>query len=207
VAVERLESSYLSAIPRHVARLGLDSTQLDELTQLLRIKLLSAPNPRIASYAGRAPLDAWLRVATVRAALDLLAEEKSHAANAHNQPSIAFLMMAEADPELLASKNDVREAFQSALEASLANLGARDQILLRMQVIDGLGLDALARVFRVHRATVARWLVAARTTVFDGVRERLGLRRRPTSSEFRSLVRLVKDDLQISVDRVFPARD
>ena len=48
---------------------------VDDTRQALREKLLvAAPGarPRIGEYAGRGPLQAWVRVAAVRAALDIL---------------------------------------------------------------------------------------------------------------------------------------
>jgi RNA polymerase sigma-70 factor (ECF subfamily) len=204
-AISLFDSTYLAEVDRHVSRLRLTSAQLDDLTQLLRIRLLSGSNPKLAQYAGRAPLSGWLRIVAIRVGLNFVEAGTDPHIVPGDGPLVA-LVMADADPEWLASKQNVQAAFQAALEASFAELEPRQHLLLRMHFIDRLGLDEMARVFRVHRASVARWLAAARAQVFEGVRRHLDLPRAPTSSEFRSLVRLVKDDLHISVERALRVR-
>ena len=49
----------------------------------------------------------------------------------------------------------------------------------------------------MHRATVARWLVAVRGRIYANVKNELGLARAPSSSELRSLVGLLRDEIHI----------
>jgi RNA polymerase sigma-70 factor (ECF subfamily) len=205
-ALAFFDSTYLREIERLVARFNLTGPQVDELKQALRIRLFSGPQPRIGRYAAQAPLRAWLRIVASRLALDMVEEAGEHR-RAAGPSSVLEVLMANADPEWLASKRDVQAAFQTALEESLADLDARQLLLLRMHFLDGLGLDEMSRVFRVHRSSIARWLAAARASVFEGVRQRLSLKRTPTTaSEFRSLVRLVQSDLHLSLERVLGPR-
>jgi len=68
-----------------------------------------------------------------------------------------------------------------------------------MHFVDAVTLDELARLRNVHRATVARHLVAARKTILDEIRRQLHERLAISSDEFVSLIRLVRSRLQISV--------
>src|SRR5262249_35085524 len=56
-------------------RMGLAASQIDEVVQILRAKLLVGDargrSPPIASYAGRGPLVGWVRTAARRTALSL----------------------------------------------------------------------------------------------------------------------------------------
>jgi len=88
-----------------------------------------------------------------------------------------------------------REAFVPALEA----LSARQRNLLRQHYIDGVSLEALAGLYRVHRATAARWLADARQAVLSHVREGLRTQGALTDSELESLLRVAQTDFPTSI--------
>ncbi len=199
-AIAVFEEIFLGRVRLHVRRFNLGVTELDDLRQGLRIKLLTGAYPGLATFAGDAPLDAWVRVVAVRMALDLSQAHRAPAAD--DDEALASLQALGADPDLLLDKEGMRPVFQSALEDVLSGLDAHDKTILRLHFVDGLGIDAIGGLYHVHRATAARWLVVLREQVFDRVRERLSLGRKPSPSEFRSLVRLVRGDLAVSIDRV-----
>ena len=63
----------LSQVGMLIARMAPTPQLVDEVRQQLRHKLLLArpgERPRISDYAGRGPLQAWVRVAATRAAID-----------------------------------------------------------------------------------------------------------------------------------------
>jgi len=63
------------------------------------------------------------------------------------------------DPNLPSSNDSVvARAFRQAL----AELTPRERSLLRLNLVDGISIDALAPMYAVSRATVARWLASAR---------------------------------------------
>ncbi len=199
-ALEHFERQFVTAVPRHVARLGLSPDQLDELRHTLRVKMMLGPERRIARYDGRAPLDAWLRVVCIRLGLDIVRKEKR---GPEGDAELALALVAgPANPEVAVATEDLRARVQRALEAALATLDPQSKALLRMHFVDGANLDALARVLQVHRATVARWLVALRGRVYGEVRRQVSVDIRPTSSEFRSIVRWVRSDLTLSLARL-----
>jgi RNA polymerase sigma-70 factor (ECF subfamily) len=105
-------------------------------------------------------------------------------------------------PELTAMRQLYRQRVHAALERALARLTARDKTLLRLHVVDGLNIEAIGALYRVHRATVARWLVASRGRIHENVKDELGLARVPSSSELRSLVSLLGDEIHISARRI-----
>ena len=105
-------------------------------------------------------------------------------------------------PEIAAIKYRYRDQLRHALEQSLQALPAREKTLLRLTVVDGLNIDAIGAIYRVHRATVARWLVRVRAQVFAEIRERIGLRNQPTVSELRSLLVLLADEVHLSARRI-----
>ena len=74
-AVAAFDREVLSQTGLLLGRMQATPQLVDDTRQALRDKLLvAAPGarPRIGEYAGRGPLLAWVRVAAVRAALDIL---------------------------------------------------------------------------------------------------------------------------------------
>ena len=199
-ALLRFDQSFLHTLRPNIARVALGPEQLDELRQRLRVRLLTGPRPRIASYQGHGPLVAWVRVAAARLALELSGSAREVVES--DGALVDALVNAGVDPELAAAKRQFQAEFRAALEESLAALPAREKTLLRMHFIDHLNIDEMGTVFRVHRATVARWLVAIRRQVFDGVCQKLSLQLRSSPSEVASLVRLVRSEVEVSIQRL-----
>jgi RNA polymerase sigma-70 factor (ECF subfamily) len=200
-AVAALHTRLLPALEGHLRRLGGHGADLDDLRQLLLVRLLAAPNRGLVSYAGRSPLIGWLRTIASRTAFDARRAAPPDPAGA-DRGALDRLVSAGADPELATIRQQLQADFQQALEDSLAALSPRARTVLRMHYIDGLNIDAIGEAHNVHRATVARWINGIRSAVMTRLRERVTASLRPTSSELRSLTAAVRDDLHISVDRV-----
>jgi RNA polymerase sigma-70 factor (ECF subfamily) len=203
-ALSHFEKTFLQRVNQYVARLGLPDDVVDDVRQELRIRLLTGTEPRIGAYAGRGALGAWVRVSAIRTALNWTEQNKVRAAS--DAEVLGALVSDRPGPELAALKGRYGGVFQAALDRSLQVLGPRDKTLLRMHFVDGLNIDTIGTVYRVHRATVARWLVDIRKRVFATLREELSLEIDATSSEFRSMLTIVKDDLDLSVQRVLRSR-
>lgn len=200
-ALAAFEREFISLVPTFVSRLGVPPSLLDEVAQRVRVLVLSGRRPRIETYAAHGPLLAWMRLVATRVALDLLIAE-GRRKHANDQEALGALVDASDDPELHAIKARYQQALQKALEDSLAALDDRQKTLLRMHVVDGRGIDAIGLVYRVHRATVARWLIAIRRQVFDEVKGKLALDLRIATTSFHSLVEAVRGELRVSLDRV-----
>jgi RNA polymerase sigma-70 factor (ECF subfamily) len=118
--------------------------------------------------------------------------------------ALGALIEDELTPELAAVCRRHGDAFQKALERSLESLDRRDKTLLRLHFVDELSIDAIGRIYRVHRATVARRLVAVRRRIFDHLRADLSLRLGATNSEFRSILAALRTDLELSLRHLLP---
>jgi RNA polymerase sigma-70 factor (ECF subfamily) len=200
-ALRIFDEHFIARADLVAARFGLPPALLDEVRQRVRVKLLVGNPPSIARYRGVGPLLSWVRVTAARVAVDV-----ATAAQVSSQVSeselLDRLVSGDENPEIETVKRLYRERFQDALESSLAELGARDKTLLRLHLVDGLNIEAIGAIYRVHRATVARWLVAIRARVFAGLRQRFALTPETSSSQVRSLVRLFRDDIHLSAKRL-----
>lgn len=180
-------------------RLG--SVSLDELLQDVRTKLLvgEAGVGKLASYSGKGPLEGWLRVTVMRAALSTLRIRGMP----RLEESEAWSELASAeDPELSALRARCGPTLEKAIEASVLALDASDKALFFLHFVDGLTIDDLAVVYGVHRATVARRIARTRNHVFDDARVRamevLGI----DESEFRSLMGVMMSVLDLTLRRI-----
>jgi RNA polymerase sigma-70 factor (ECF subfamily) len=109
----------------------------DDVLQELRARLFVARGavpPRIATYRGRGPLGAWVRVAAARVAIDLARAAPEPAARAEE----AGLRAPADDPELQLLKRRYRPELEAAFRATLAALPARDANVLRLHYIRDL---------------------------------------------------------------------
>jgi RNA polymerase sigma factor (sigma-70 family) len=89
--------------------------------------------------------------------------------------------------------------FRAAFEDALRGLAPEDRAVFRMYLVDGLNIEQIGRVQRVHRATVARWIQRAREELFEESRRLLRERLRVNTAEFQSLVRLCRSHLDVSI--------
>src|SRR5206468_1798121 len=77
----------------------------------------------------------------------------------------------------------------------------RDRTLLRYQLIDRLTIDEIGTIFKVHRATAARWLSKIRDDLVDRTRSMMADSLGVDTEEAASIVRLVQSQLDVSVVR------
>jgi RNA polymerase sigma-70 factor (ECF subfamily) len=206
-ALAIFEREYVAQVPSYIGRLTTSPPLVDEVRQQLRIRMLvgAPPPPRITTYSGDGPLGAFVRVAAIRLAINLLSRDPAARERNLDEPDATALALARVDPEQHAIAARYAPAFQRALDEVVASLSARDKALLRFHAVEQLGIDAIGAIYGVHRATVARWIVQVRARVFAGVRQALDHELRASPSEFGSLLGLVQSRLGLSLSRLLPA--
>ncbi|HEU5058650.1 MAG TPA: hypothetical protein VFU21_19085 [Kofleriaceae bacterium] len=183
-----------------VLGLGADPAQVDEVRAQLVDALLVGERPGIATYAGRGQLRSWVRSIAVRMGMRQLGRIRARA-GAGGDEALAALAADADDPEIEHLKSLYGDAFRAAFAAALAALTARQRNLLRQHYLDELTVDQLGALYRVHRATAARWVAAAREALFEDTRRRmieaLGL----APGDYDSLLRLLHSQLDLSIQR------
>jgi RNA polymerase sigma-70 factor (ECF subfamily) len=195
------EDHFLSQIPRYVSRFRFAPDLMDEVLQRVRLKQLFGEHPGVSRYRGRGPLGAWIRATAVRVAFDVATQAGKPTSDWQTELFDVWKAFDDG-PEAQAIKDSYRERLSAALQDSLAALGPRDKTLLRLHVVDQLSIDVIGRIYRVHRATVARWLVAIRAQVFNDLRTRAALYWGVSTNDLRSLVRILGDEIHMSAKRI-----
>ena len=196
-AIARFDSTFFPEVRAAIARLSNAGPIVDEAMQLLRERMFVAKDkpPGIAGYAGRGDLRGWLRVAGVRAALGLLRARRGDSDGA----ALDGIAAADPSPLLGLMQREYATHARDAVRDAFAMLEVRDRNLLRQSFVDGLTIDDLGALYGVHRATVARWLEKARTTLEKRtralLRERLGI----GQETLDSIIKIVHSQLDVSL--------
>jgi RNA polymerase sigma-70 factor, ECF subfamily len=198
LALLAYEREHLGVAKTAIARINQNHEFVEETLRELWDKLLFSSDAKVAAYSGRGPLQAWIRVAAARVAIDRCRARK-----------LAWVRRLELKEQLEATgfeldatlmKARYGETFQKALEQALATLTPQDRNRLRMHVVDRCSIDQIGRAYGVHRATAARWLERARNHVLESVRRALCLQYGPlTDSEFTSIARAMGSELELSL--------
>lgn len=200
-ALAAFEREILSVVPGALARYRLDGAELDELRAAVRARLLVADPPgappRVVAYAGRGRLRGLVTVTATRLAIDHARRTRRDGPLHDDHP-----LLTATDADLTLIKAQHRAAFSAALQAAVQALARRDRTLLRLHHLGGVTLEQLAVMYGVHRATVVRWLAAARASVLtgtrDGVRGALGL----DDDELDEMFALVQSRVELSLERL-----
>jgi hypothetical protein len=78
-------------------------------------------------------------------------------------------------------------------------------MILRLHLVQRLGIDAIAAICSVHRATAARQVAHAREALVTRVRLALIARWRVSERELPALISLVATQLDLSLPRLLAA--
>ena len=197
-ALRLFEEHVLRPVAADVQRMTVSAANVDDALQIVRMDLFLSRPPRITSYSGRSGLQRWVRVVAIRALLASARGSRERQAD----EGLLQKMVSDEDPERTANRQRFSGELQSALEQSVAQLPRKSRTILRLFYLDGLNIEAIGAIYRVHRATVARWLVAIRAEIFQGLRDRFCLREQLNTADLRSLALAMKDELALSMDRV-----
>ncbi len=202
-AIERCHQTCGREVSIVANKLRATSDQAADLTSHLARVLLVDEEGRPAAlrdYSGRGNLRAYARVIATRALIRTINRERREAPVANDEllERIATLH----DPQLSVLKAQYHGVVSDAMRAALAGLDDRERALLRYQIVDGWNVDQIARVYGVHRATSARWLVAAREGLADAIQQELATRLDIEPDEVASIIRIVQSRVDVSLERL-----
>lgn len=199
-ALTVLDAELRAAAAPGLARLRLDRAAVDDVLQRARDHLLVSQGevPRLARYGGRGALRDWLQTVCVRLATDLHRQRAPEA----RLEDLVFSVAGSANPERDVVTADSRHHVTRALEEAFGELDLTQRALLRMHVVERLGLDDLLPLFAASRATLARWVVEARETFARSARDRLAERVPP--DELDALMN--ERSLDLSIERILRAQ-
>ena len=201
-ALARLDGLLSAEVDAAAATLRAPAGIGDEVKQRLREHLFvgdAERGPAIAEYGGRGDLRGFLRITAVRECLRVMKRQQREVGMDGDDFS---LVVSAVDPELERLKATYRGEFAECFAAALAGLDARERTLLRMNAIDRVAIDQIGALYGVHRATAARWVERARARVAEKTEQLLAERLTLSTTEVASVIRLVRSELDLSLERL-----
>jgi len=206
-ALRVFEDKLVPQIDVALRRMRLAGGTADEVKQALRFELLVAKDgspAKIGDYAGRGELAAWVRISATRKALKLI--RRGDREETLDEILLDHWPASTPDPRQKHLRSQYTDQLKRAIRESFAALEVRQRNLLRQHILDELTIDDLARIYRVHRATCARWLADARADLSRGTRKRLVSGLGMGSDELESLLRFLDSDIELSISRILLSR-
>jgi RNA polymerase sigma-70 factor, ECF subfamily len=208
IALERFDRDVLANARGAICAIDTSTAFVDEAMQKLRANLIVGDDgrPRLAHYAGRGPLRAWVGIAAARTALMMRRSQKRAKEVPVDDDSWtgALATISTNNPELELLKRQYASAFSAALADAVRALEPRMRAVLRMSFVDDVSIDEIGAVYAVHRATAARWVQRACDEVFEQTRRLLADRLSLSGTELDRMTALVQSQLEVSLSQLLP---
>jgi RNA polymerase sigma-70 factor (ECF subfamily) len=207
-AVAAFDRDYMREVDVALTRMRIGPPRLHDVKQLVRQRLFvgggTAAQPaapgKIVEYGGRGDLRRWVRSVAVRTCLNELRKGRREIL-VDDEQLIAQHAIAPDDPEIEYMKRTYAHEFRAAFGEALAQLGAREQTLLRYHHVDGLNIDEIGAIYRIHRVTAFRWIEKAKELLARSTLEILRGRLRLPASELDSVLRMIRSQIHLSLVR------
>lgn len=201
-ALRRFEHDHGPELDRVVARspsLGLTTAEFRQLVFVHLFVREDPRPPRILGYRGRGSLRGWVRVTAARLLVDL--SRRPSAPKGEREGAALLERLDDGhDPELDYLRRSYSPQLRTAFTAAIATLDVRQRNLLRQRYLHDVPVDALAKLYAVHRSTVYLWLEQARASLLAHARTVLAASL--PDDRLESLVRLLGSELDVSLRRL-----
>jgi RNA polymerase sigma-70 factor, ECF subfamily len=196
-ALSYLDALIVNEVRRAVSPLDTTNVLVDEVTQLVRERLLLPP-ARLSDYSGQGSLASWIRAVAVRVALN------ARRPGAREDPvsTVPDAPIVDADPELALLRSRYREAFRAAFAEAVGTLNPRERTIMRLTALDGLTCAQVGQMYGKDASTVSRWLASSRAVLLEKTRLTLSTSLSLSPSALDSLMRVADSELDLSISRL-----
>lgn len=201
-ALEAFDRELLPLVLRAIKRVHPSKEFLEDVQQAVRQRLFVSP-PKILEYAGRGPLEGWLRAAALRTALNM---RRGPQPDTVTDEALVEAPSGGRDPELELIRTRYGTVFRECLRQAVAILPPEDRNMLRLHLTRNVEVRALAKHYRLHRTTVSRRLAAARAALVEETRRLLLQRLKLTRSEMKGMVKALASQLDLDISLVLEPR-
>lgn len=208
-AIMAFDRDYMREVDIALARMRIGPPRLNDVKQLVRQRLFvgggtaGAPTSagKISEYGGRGDLRRWVRSVAVRTCLNELRKGKREVLVDDDQLIAQHTVSTADDPEIEYMKRTYANEFKASFAEALGQLGPREQTLLRYHHVDGLNIDEIGAIYRVHRVTAFRWIEKAKEQLVKATLEHLRARLKLPSAELDSVLRMIRSQIHLSLVR------
>ncbi|MBL8949994.1 MAG: hypothetical protein JNK82_04400 [Myxococcaceae bacterium] len=167
-AIALFEKTYFPHATRALAKMGLPGSLADDVVSWMRFELFARDGkPLTATYSGRGDLGSWVRSIAVHEGLKRVKKARREV----DPEAVAELPVPAIELGMVSGAHG--KEFTRALQETFRELSVDQRNLLRQYFLDGLTIDALAKLHAIHRSTAARRVDAARAELVEKVKGRL----------------------------------
>ena len=195
-ALTWIESQVFSQLGSGLGGMGLSASEVDEVRQHVRQKLLVSDGddePRILTYAGRASLFQWARVIARRVAVDRFRKAAPESSLEEMRP----IAQGSGEKDIVSALT--RPDFRDALLEASASLPKKDREILHLSFAQGASIDEIGEKFGVHRSTAARWIEKAKEALLEATRSQLETKLKLNPFEIDELIELVGNQIDVTI--------
>ena len=208
-AINAFDRDYMREVDIALARMRIGPPRLSDVKQLVRQRLFvgggtaGAPTSagKISEYGGRGDLRRWVRSVAVRTCLNELRKGKREVLVDDDQLIAQHAINSADDPEVEYMKRTYANEFKASFAEALTQLGPREQTLLRYHHVDGLNIDEIGAIYRVHRVTAFRWIEKAKDQLVKATLDHLRAKLKLPSAELDSVLRMIRSQIHLSLVR------
>jgi RNA polymerase sigma-70 factor (ECF subfamily) len=197
-----LEQQIMTKVRAALLRIGISESLVGDIQQELREQLLSQQQPDFnrKGYAGKGELDAWLRVCAVRRGVALLRKASHQESLADVSTAIVLEQSSSIEMRLL--RTLYKLPLQQAINEAVSALSSRERNLLRARFVAHWSIDQIAAFYSVHRATTARWLVAAQAKLAEQTRLRFVAQTPMTEQSYEGVLAALQAHLSVNLEQL-----
>lgn len=201
-AYKLIETQYMSKVQKALLRLSTPPQIISDIQQELRHRLIEMHDPAVLrrGYTGRSSLAGWLCLSAIRAAR--LGSRRGQRERPLDQEALAAMpeLGRTAESEIL--KQHYKEHFQAAFTHAISALTARERNVLRYHFLMNLSIDQIARIYGVHRATAARWILRTQERLGGLTRRQFLARVREDPETLAEVMSLIQSQLSVNLARL-----
>jgi RNA polymerase sigma-70 factor (ECF subfamily) len=201
--VHELRADLAGYVGRVTGRTDANAEITDELLVDVLVGRGEAP-PKLAAYAGRGPLRAWLRMVAVRRSLNEARNDERHARS--NARLFHEMVDRGQDPELAFIKREYGPAFEEAFRDAIAAIEPGHRALLRLHYGAGVPLASLGAMHGWSKPTTSRRLADARDALVAGASRVLQEKMHIGESSMESLLKLMRSGVEETLTALMRTR-
>ena len=131
--------------------------------------------------------------------------KKEHRELYSQLPEILEIAASGTDPELLYLKKLYHKEFKEAFRVAVSQLQPKQRNIINYHLVHRLSIDKIASIYGTHRATAARWINKIRLEIAEGTRDILATKLDLSNKELQSVYKLIRSQLDLSLDTVLAA--
>lgn len=158
---------------------------------------------KFSFYSGRGSLRGWLRAVVYQLSADSH-RQTSRFVQTEEPEDMDRLVRADAPArvpsgEIAFIRDRYRAAVSDALRGAIGDLEPRERLLLAYYYYDELTLREIGRMFKVHEATISRWLTKVQKKIRKLVEKRLSRDHHFNRREVSEAIELAAEQMDINV--------